>query len=121
MTMQTHWIDGRAVTDKGESIAVLNPATEDPIDDIPRGGVAVAEQAVAAARRAFVGWAGRSVIERRNAIRKATEKLAALREEVAVLLTREMGKPLAQSARRGRQRHRHDAVVRRTHRASACR
>ncbi len=57
----------------------------------------MAEQAVAAARRAFVGWAGRSVIERRNAIRKATEKLAALREEVAVLLTREMGKPLAQA------------------------
>lgn len=97
MTMQTHWIDGRAVTDNGESIAVLNPATEYPIDDIPRGGVAVAEQAVAAARRAFVGWAGRSVIERRNAIRKATEKLAAVREEVAVLLTREMGKPLAQA------------------------
>lgn len=95
--MQTHWIDGRAVTDSGASVAVLNPATEDPIDDIPRGGVAVAEQAVAAARRAFAGWSGRSVIERRNAIRKATEKLAAIREDVAMLLTREMGKPLAQA------------------------
>lgn len=95
--MLTHWIDGEAVPDNGDAIAVINPATEQVIDSIPAGSPAIADQAAEAARRAFPAWSGLAVVERRNAIRTAIDKLSAIREEVAHLLTCEMGKPLAQA------------------------
>ena len=92
--MQTNWIRNRSVPGTGGDIAVCNPATEERIDSIPVGTRADADAAARAARAAFAGWAARSPVERRNAIRVAADKLAAIRDETAQLLTREMGKPL---------------------------
>lgn len=93
--MQTHWIGNRSVPGTGDEIAVLNPATETLIDAIPKGSRADADAAVDAARKAFPAWAALSPVDRRNAIRVAADKLAAVRDEAANLFTREMGKPLA--------------------------
>ena len=95
--MQTNWIGNRSVPGSGGEIAVLNPATEDLIDYIPKGTKEDAEAAVSAARQAFEAWAARSPIERRNAIRVSADKLAAIRDEVSRLFTSEMGKPLSQA------------------------
>ena len=95
--MQTNWIGNRSVPGSGGEIAVLNPATEDLIDFIPKGTKEDAEAAVSAARQAFEAWAARSPIERRNAIRVSADKLAAIRDEVSRLFTSEMGKPLPQA------------------------
>ncbi len=95
--MQSNWIGNRPVPGGGGEIVILNPATEEPLDSIPRGCAADAEAAVAAARGAFAAWSARSPVERRNAVRVAVDKLVAIRENAAILLTREMGKPLAQA------------------------
>ena len=96
--MQTHWIDNLAVPGKGPAIDILNPATEEQIDTIPGGQVEVVHACVAAARRAFEGWAGMSPTHRQQFISTAIDRLALMRDEVAHLLTREMGKPLSQAA-----------------------
>ena len=93
--MQTHWIDNQALPGSGDSIDILDPATEELIDTIPRGHANDVEAAVAAARRAFEPWAARSPMQRRQFIMTAIDRLTLIRDEVAHLLTREMGKPLS--------------------------
>jgi acyl-CoA reductase-like NAD-dependent aldehyde dehydrogenase len=95
--MFTHWINGNTVAESGDAIPVVNPATEQVIDSIPCGSAETAERAADAARQAFKAWSGLTVVERRNAIRTAIDKFIAIREEVAHLLTCEMGKPIAQA------------------------
>ena len=95
--MTAHWIDNRPVAAGGARIAVINPATEEVIDTIPSGSAEAAAEAAAAARRAFPGWSALSPLDRRKAILPALDKLTALREDVARLLTQEMGKPLART------------------------
>lgn len=95
--MQSHWIDNHAFPGSGDAIGVLDPATEDLIDTIPRGHANDVDAAVAAARRAFEPWAARSPMLRRHDIIIASERLMQIREQVAHLLTREMGKPLSHS------------------------
>ena len=96
--MQSNWIGNRAVPGSGGEIAVLNPATEEFIDSIPKGTADDAEAAVRAARDAFESWTALAPVERRNAIRVAADKLAGMRDEAATLFTREMGKPLPQAS-----------------------
>ena len=95
--MQTHWIDNQALPGSGDAIDILDPATEELIDTIPRGHANDVEAAVAAARRAFEPWAARSPMQRRQLILTAIDRLTLIRDEVAHLLTREMGKPLSHS------------------------
>ena len=95
--MQTNWIGNRAVEGRGSEIDVVNPASEVLIDTIPGGSSADADGAVRAAKTAFPAWAALSPGERRNALRVSIEKLLGLRAEIAELLTKEMGKPLAQA------------------------
>jgi acyl-CoA reductase-like NAD-dependent aldehyde dehydrogenase len=93
--MQTHWIDNQAHPGSGDAIDIVDPATEELIDTIPRGHANDVEAAVAAARRAFEPWAARSPMQRRQLILTAIDRLTLMRDEVAHLLTREMGKPLS--------------------------
>lgn len=95
--MQTHWIDQCAVAETGDAIPVVNPATEQTLDAIPRGSAAIADQAVGAARRAAPAWAALAPNARRNLMRIAADKLTRQRDELARLFTQEMGKPLAQA------------------------
>ncbi len=95
--MQSNWIGNRPVPGGGSEIAILNPATEELIDSIPRGCQDDADAAVMAARAAFLSWSALSPVERRNAVRVAVDKLAVIRDEAAKLLTCEMGKPLSQA------------------------
>ena len=93
--MQTHWIDNQAHPGSGDAIDIVDPATEELIDTIPRGHANDVEAAVATARRAFEPWAARSPMQRRQLILTAIDRLILIRDEVAHLLTREMGKPLS--------------------------
>lgn len=95
--MQTNWIANQAVKGSGAEIDVINPASEVVIDTIPRGSSADADAGVRAAKAAFPAWGALSPSERRNALRASVEKLLGLRSELAELLTKEMGKPIAQA------------------------
>ena len=96
--MKPNWIDNRLVPSASdEEIAVVDPATEEVIETIPRGTPADVEAAVAAGRRAQPGWAALAPTERRNALRAVAARLRDQHEAIARLLTLENGKPLAQA------------------------
>ncbi|MEU7820898.1 aldehyde dehydrogenase family protein [Catellatospora sp. NPDC049133] len=92
-----HWIGGRVVAGSGETIPVTNPATGEVIAEAPAGTSADVDQAVAAARAAFPGWAATDPAERAAAVRRIGEGLQARAEEIAVTITAEMGSPITLS------------------------
>ncbi len=74
---------------------VRNPANREEVVGLaPLGTVAHLEQAVAAARNAFAGWRRSSEAERENACKTIAQVVSDNAAELAVLLTREQGKPL---------------------------
>jgi betaine-aldehyde dehydrogenase len=96
--MAEMWIAGRAVgASDGRRLDVINPATEEVIDEAPRGGPADVDAAVAAARKAFPDWRRTPGVERAEKLHHAAARIREDREELAILLTREGGKPLPEN------------------------
>jgi len=89
-------IDGAAVTAPGR-LDVINPATEEIFARCPVAGRDELEAAVQAARRAFLDWREKPYGERTELIERMAQVLRDHQQELAELLTREQGKPLAQS------------------------
>lgn len=75
-------------------IAVVNPATETVIGYAPSGCAADVDRAVAAADRAFPGWAATPAPRRLELLRALRARLAARAEEIAALITAQMGAPI---------------------------
>jgi betaine-aldehyde dehydrogenase len=93
--MRKLWIDGRFQEGTGGSpIEVVDPATEEIVATVPRGGVADLEKAVAAARTAFPAWKAVSAWERAERLHECARRLRAGREEFALTLTRETGRTI---------------------------
>ncbi|MGH3432782.1 MAG: aldehyde dehydrogenase family protein, partial [Thermocrispum sp.] len=95
LTRVGHFVDGAEHPDSVVSIDVLNPATEEVIGSVPAGTAADADAAVAAAVAAFGAWAGRTPGERAAVVRQVSEGLAARRDELAAVLTAEVGVPIS--------------------------
>lgn len=73
----------------------LNPAdTTDVIGEFPRSSAADVDRAVSAARQAFRQWSRTPAPQRGELIRKAADILVRRKDELAAIMTREMGKPL---------------------------
>ena len=89
-------IDG-ALVEGASTLDVINPATGQLLTTAPRADVAQAEQAIAAARRAFPAWSKLGFAERRVYLEKFAAAFDARSEEFARLLTQEQGKPLDQA------------------------
>ena len=81
----------------GRVFEVRNPATEEPIDTAPRAGAADVERAVGAARRAFPDWRLTPGLERAEKLHEVARRLRADLEGIAILMTREGGKPLPEN------------------------
>ena len=77
---------------------VINPATEQVLAACPRADVQQMNQAVAAAKAAFPGWAATPLAERSKLLVKLADAIAAHSEELIPLLTQEQGKPLGAAA-----------------------
>jgi len=73
---------------------VINPATEAPAGIFIQGGVEDVDRAVQAARRAFCSWSQTSSDERARYITAIAEAMHSRREELARLITTELGMPL---------------------------
>jgi acyl-CoA reductase-like NAD-dependent aldehyde dehydrogenase/3-hydroxyisobutyrate dehydrogenase-like beta-hydroxyacid dehydrogenase/alkylhydroperoxidase/carboxymuconolactone decarboxylase family protein YurZ len=86
-------IDGRPRT-ASDYLPVKNPANGDTVGYMPLGTVADLDDAVAAARKAFPGWAATPDGERKAACHAIASKIEAHAEELARLITMEQGKPL---------------------------
>jgi aldehyde dehydrogenase (NAD+) len=75
-----------------------NPADRDDlIGQFPASGPADVEAAVASAARGFERWKRTPAPARGDVLRRVGDLLASRKEELADLMTREMGKPLAET------------------------
>ena len=74
-------------------IDVIDSTTEQVMGSVPEGTPADIDRAVAAARAAFDGWAATSVVQRSELLRTVSAMLAARGEEIAALISREVGMP----------------------------
>ncbi len=88
-------IDGRAVAGERGSFPVLNPATEASFADCPSASLEQLDSAVAAAGRAFSRWQASSCEARRALLEAIAERIEQNAPELAELVVREQGKPLA--------------------------
>jgi aldehyde dehydrogenase (NAD+) len=76
-------------------IPVIDPATEEQVASVPAGQPEDVDAAVAAARSAFGDWAALPADERGRLLGAAADALEARTDEVAQLISSEMGTPLA--------------------------
>ncbi|MFC3228659.1 aldehyde dehydrogenase family protein [Marinibaculum pumilum] len=93
MTEFTMTIGGEPIAAPA-TFAVLNPSTGAPAGHAPDCSTAQLDQAVAAADAAFQSWSRLPDEELRRYCEAVTAKIGAHAEELAVLVTREQGKPL---------------------------
>ena len=76
---------------------MINPATGAVFARCPEAGREELDRAVAAAKEAFAAWKGTSYEERAALLKKMAAALEQNQDGMGELLTREQGKPLAQS------------------------
>src|ERR1043166_6883189 len=77
--------------------AVTNPVNGVELAKIPVMSTAETTQAVEAAERAFPAWAKLTAKQRSNILRKWFDLIVANREDIALILTSEQGKPLSEA------------------------
>lgn len=95
---QQCYIDGAWVdADGGETIPVTNPANGETIGTVPKMGAAETRRAIEAANKAYPAWRRKTAKERGAILRKWYDLLLANQDDLAVLMTTEQGKPLAES------------------------
>lgn len=81
----------------GETIAIIDPATEEVIGKVAHARKADLDLAVEAASAGFRIWRDTAAFERSKLMRKAADLLRSRVEAIACMMTREQGKPVAQS------------------------
>ncbi len=89
-------IGGKLVAGSAK-LDVLNPATEEVIASVPDATQADLDAAVAAARKAFPGWAATPIAERKVKLNALGDAIFANLDDFARLLTKEQGKPVAEA------------------------
>jgi acyl-CoA reductase-like NAD-dependent aldehyde dehydrogenase len=78
---------------------VVNPATEEVVENVPFGGAADVDRAVASAQRAFAGWRAATAYERAAPLLRAAASMRERAETLAEITVREAGKPKAEAVR----------------------
>jgi acyl-CoA reductase-like NAD-dependent aldehyde dehydrogenase len=79
------------------STVVLNPATEEPLAELPEAGVEQLEAAVARAKSAFPAWRDLAPGDRARLLRRLAALVEEHGDELALLETRNVGKPISDS------------------------
>jgi len=75
-------------------LTVLNPATEEPIDQLEQAGVEEADRAVARARAAFPAWRAVTPADRGRLLRRLASLVEEHGEELSRIESRNAGKPI---------------------------
>ncbi|HEX2259494.1 MAG TPA: NAD-dependent succinate-semialdehyde dehydrogenase [Actinomycetota bacterium] len=81
----------------GQTLAVEDPSTRELLTLVADAGPEDARAALTAAAQAQSAWAAHPPRERGELLRRAFERITELAEDLALLMTLEMGKPLAES------------------------
>ncbi|MDQ2780185.1 MAG: NAD-dependent succinate-semialdehyde dehydrogenase [Pseudomonadota bacterium] len=87
------WVDA----DNGKTVAVTNPATGETIGTVPVCGTAETLRAIEAADKAQQQWRDVPAKERGAVLRKLNDLMLANVDDLALLMTSEQGKPLAEA------------------------
>jgi succinate-semialdehyde dehydrogenase/glutarate-semialdehyde dehydrogenase len=86
-----------AEADTGATLLVTNPATGAILGTVPKMGGAETRRAIEAAQAAWPSWKKKTAAERSIILRRWFELILANQEDLAILMTVEQGKPLAES------------------------
>ncbi|MCA1323260.1 NAD-dependent succinate-semialdehyde dehydrogenase [Herbaspirillum sp. alder98] len=81
----------------GRTIDVINPATEEVVGKIAHAGREDLDRALDAAQKGFEIWRNTSAFERSKIMRRAANLLRERADEIALLMSIEQGKPLAEA------------------------
>ncbi|CAM3410774.1 NAD-dependent succinate-semialdehyde dehydrogenase [Brevibacillus invocatus] len=92
------YINGEWVTaESGETLEVINPATGELVGTASFGDSREAKKAIDAAHEAFGGWSKLTARERSKYLYTLSELVKNSRDELAGLISAEMGKPLGEA------------------------
>ncbi|HHB75116.1 MAG TPA: aldehyde dehydrogenase family protein, partial [Desulfobulbus sp.] len=81
----------------GDVLDVYNPATGERIGTVPSLGAGETAAAITAADKAWGGWRTMTAHERSRIIRRWYDLIVKHQDDLAVIMTTEQGKPLAES------------------------
>lgn len=87
------WVDA----DSGETIEVHNPATGELVGSVAKCGTFETRRAIEVAQKAMIEWRAKSAKERSSLLRNWFNLMMEHQEDLAKILTTEMGKPLAEA------------------------
>src|ERR1700681_2773276 len=93
-----HLINGTSVS-SADYFETVNPATQEVLAEVARGGEREVDAAVAAAKAAFPAWAGRPAVERSALLRKLGDLIAKHVPEIARTETCDTGQVITQTAK----------------------
>ena len=92
------FIDGAwCAADDGATVRILNPANGALVGEVPLMRASETRRAIEAAARAQPLWARKTAKERAVILRKFAELMIAHTDDLAVIMTAEQGKPLAEA------------------------
>lgn len=93
MYINGEWISAES----GETLAVINPATCEQVGTVSFGDAREAKKAIDAAHEAFQSWSRLTARERSKYLSTLAELVRKNRDELAGLISAEMGKPLGEA------------------------
>ncbi|NBU24105.1 MAG: NAD-dependent succinate-semialdehyde dehydrogenase [Gammaproteobacteria bacterium] len=95
---QQAYIDGawRSAAD-GAVVLIRDPADGSAVGEVPVMGAAETRAAIEAAARALPAWSKRTAKDRAAILRRFADLMTANADDLAVIMTREQGKPLAEA------------------------
>jgi succinate-semialdehyde dehydrogenase / glutarate-semialdehyde dehydrogenase len=95
---QQCYIDGAwSNADDGGAITVTNPANGEKLGTVPKMGAAETRRAIDAANAAFPSWRARTAKDRSAILRRWFELMLQHKQDLAMIMTAEQGKPLTES------------------------
>jgi len=83
--------------DSAQATDIHNPANGEMLGSVPNMGAAEARRAIEAAHAALAPWAKKTAGERARLMRRWFDLMMANQEDLAIIMTAEQGKPLAES------------------------
>ena len=93
LLIDNHWRDAQA----SKTLPVVNPATSTEIGRVAHAAVADLDAALIAAQKGFLVWRAMPAIERSKIMRQAAVLMRERADKIAMLMTLEQGKPLAEA------------------------
>ena len=95
---QRCYVNGEwTAADDGGTVPVTNPANGSVIGNVPNCGATETRRALEAAQAALPGWRGLAAKERAVRMRAWYELIMANQQDLALIMTTEQGKPLAEA------------------------